>query len=78
MGGVRRREALRVVASYTFAVPDVYLTIGEAGPEVIEELARVLELRAADPSSRRCGTRTSDLGLEDGARALEVGCGTDR
>ena len=33
----------------TQPMPDVYLTIGQAAPAVIEELARVLELRAADP-----------------------------
>ena len=77
LGGVRRREAPRIAASYTFAVPDVYLTIGEAGPEVIEELARVLELRAADPQQQAMrDAYFSDLRLEDGTRALEVGCGT--
>jgi ubiquinone/menaquinone biosynthesis C-methylase UbiE len=58
-------------------MPDVYLTIGDAEPAVIEELARVLELRAADPQQQSMrDAYFSDLGLEDGARALEVGCGT--
>jgi ubiquinone/menaquinone biosynthesis C-methylase UbiE len=58
-------------------MPDVYLTIGDAEPAVIEELARVLELRAADPQQQAMrDAYFSDLGLENGARALEVGCGT--
>jgi len=65
------------VASYTFAVPDVYLTIGEAEPAVIEELARVLELRAADPQQQAMrDAYLADLDLDDGTRTLEVGCGT--
>jgi ubiquinone/menaquinone biosynthesis C-methylase UbiE len=58
-------------------MPDVYLTIGEAEPVVVEELARVLELRAADPQQQAMrDAYLSDLDLDDGTRALEVGCGT--
>lgn len=65
------------MASYTPSVPDVYLTIGDAEAAVIEELARVLELRAADPQQQAMrDAYFSDIGLEDGARVLEVGCGT--
>lgn len=58
-------------------MPDVYLTIADAEPAVIEELARVLELRAADPQQQAMrDTYFSDLDLDDGTLALEVGCGT--
>jgi ubiquinone/menaquinone biosynthesis C-methylase UbiE len=58
-------------------MPDVYLTIGQAAPAVIEELARVLELRAADPQQEAIrDAYFADLGLPSGARVLEVGCGT--
>ena len=56
---------------------DVYLTIGQAAPAVIEELARVLELRAADPQQGAMrDANLADLGLPSRARVLEVGCGT--
>lgn len=65
------------MASYTFRVPDVYLTIADADPAVIEELVRVLELRAADPQQQAMrDAYLADLGLEHGARVLEVGCGS--
>ena len=61
----------------TQPMPDVYLTIGQAAPAVIEELARVLELRAADPQQGAIrDAYFADLGLSSGARVLEVGCGT--
>jgi ubiquinone/menaquinone biosynthesis C-methylase UbiE len=56
---------------------DVYLTIGQAASAVIEQLARVLELRAADPQQGALrDAYFADLGLPSGARVLEVGCGT--
>jgi SAM-dependent methyltransferase len=57
-------------------VPDVYATITEADPAVVERLADILELRAADPQQREL--RDAYLGglPFDGARVLEVGCGT--
>jgi ubiquinone/menaquinone biosynthesis C-methylase UbiE len=58
-------------------MPDVYLTIADAEPEVIEGLARILELRAADPQQQAMrNAYFADLELESGARMLEVGCGT--
>ena len=39
-------------------MPDVYATIAEADAELQEQLAGVLELRAADPRSARCSTST--------------------
>ena len=58
-------------------MPDVYATIAEADPAVLEELAGVLELRAADP--RQKSLRESyfaELAIGDGSRVLEVGSGT--
>jgi ubiquinone/menaquinone biosynthesis C-methylase UbiE len=58
-------------------MPDVYLTISDAEPAVIEELSRVLELRAADPQQEAMRSAyLADLELERGARVVEVGCGT--
>jgi hypothetical protein len=60
-------------------MPDVYLTIGQAAPAVIEELARVLELRAADPQQGAMrDAYFADLGLPSGARVLEVGASGPR
>ena len=56
-------------------MPDVYLTIGQAAPAMIEELARVLEFRAADPQQgAKREAYFADLGLR-AAPVLEVGCG---
>jgi ubiquinone/menaquinone biosynthesis C-methylase UbiE len=58
-------------------VPDVYAAIREADREVVEELADILELRAAD--SQQQGMRAaylSDIEFPPNARVLEVGCGT--
>src|SRR5687767_9148945 len=58
-------------------MPDVYATIAAAAPTVQENLADVLELRAADPKQRRMLEQyTSRLALPTAARLLEVGCGT--
>ena len=58
-------------------MPDVYLTIADAEPAVVDELVRVLELRAADPQQQAMrDAYFSDLALAAGTRALEVGCGT--
>jgi SAM-dependent methyltransferase len=57
-------------------VPDVYATITEADPAVVEQLADILELRAADPQQRELrDAYLGELPL-DGTRVLEVGCGT--
>jgi ubiquinone/menaquinone biosynthesis C-methylase UbiE len=58
-------------------VPDVYVTIADAEPAVIDELVRVLELRAADPQQQAMrDVYFADLRLGPGTRALEVGSGT--
>jgi ubiquinone/menaquinone biosynthesis C-methylase UbiE len=56
---------------------DVYATITEADPAVLDQLAEVLELRAADPQQRAMReSYLADVPLGAGARVLEVGCGT--
>jgi ubiquinone/menaquinone biosynthesis C-methylase UbiE len=57
-------------------VPDVYVTIAEAEPAVVDQLAQILELRAADPEQRAMREAYfADVAFPDGARVLEVGCG---
>ena len=58
-------------------MPDVYATISEADEAVLDELARVLELRAADPRQKAMrDAYLSELAPGPGARVLEIGCGT--
>lgn len=58
-------------------MPDVYANIGEAHATVQARLTGVLELRAADREQRRMlESYTAELELPQGARVLEVGCGT--
>jgi ubiquinone/menaquinone biosynthesis C-methylase UbiE len=57
-------------------VPDVYATIAEAEPAVVERLTDILELRAADAQQREMReTYLSDIDFPPDARVLEVGCG---
>lgn len=58
-------------------MPDVYLTIAAAEPDVVGVLADILERRAADPQQR--AMREDYLAGVDfgrGARVVEVGCGS--
>ena len=58
-------------------MPDVYASIETADEAVQERLAEVLELRAADAAQQAMlEDYLRDLPLPDGARVLEVGCGT--
>jgi ubiquinone/menaquinone biosynthesis C-methylase UbiE len=58
-------------------MPDVYASIETADEAVQERLAEVLELRAADVAQQAMlEDYLADLPLPDGARVLEVGCGT--
>jgi ubiquinone/menaquinone biosynthesis C-methylase UbiE len=58
-------------------MPDVYASIETADEGVQERLAEVLELRAADAAQQAMlEDYLADLPLPDGARVLEVGCGT--
>ena len=57
-------------------LPDVYATITEAEPAVVEGLVDILELRAADPQQREMREAYfADIGFPAGARVAEVGCG---
>ncbi len=56
---------------------DVYATITEADRAVLDELARVLELRAADPRQKAMREAyLSELAPRPGDRVLEIGSGT--
>jgi ubiquinone/menaquinone biosynthesis C-methylase UbiE len=58
-------------------MPDIYSTVTEAAPRILEGLMTALELRAADPQQRAMlHTYLTDMALSQGARVLEVGCGT--
>jgi ubiquinone/menaquinone biosynthesis C-methylase UbiE len=57
-------------------VPDVYATITEAEPAVVERLVDILELRANDPQQREMReVYFSDIDFPSNARVAEVGCG---
>ena len=57
-------------------LPDVYATITEAEPAVVEGLVDILELRAADPQQREMREAYfADIGFPPGARVAEVGSG---
>jgi ubiquinone/menaquinone biosynthesis C-methylase UbiE len=57
-------------------LPDVYVTIAEAEPSVVEGLVDILELRAVDPQQREMREAYfADIAFPAGARVAEVGCG---
>jgi ubiquinone/menaquinone biosynthesis C-methylase UbiE len=58
-------------------MPDLYATIADADRSVQERLAEILELRASDVQQQAMlRAYLSEIELPQGARALEVGCGT--
>ncbi|MGH8071838.1 MAG: methyltransferase domain-containing protein [Candidatus Entotheonellia bacterium] len=58
-------------------MPDVYTKIVDAAPALLEGLMTVLERRAADPQQRAMlDTYLADAAIPQGARVLEIGCGT--
>jgi ubiquinone/menaquinone biosynthesis C-methylase UbiE len=58
-------------------MPDIYTKVTEAARQILEGLMTALELRAADPQQRAMlQTYLTDMALSQGARVLEVGCGT--
>ena len=58
-------------------MPDIYLTITAAEHDVLEQLIKVLEVRAADPQQQAMrNAYFADLRLPPAARVLEVGCGS--
>ena len=58
-------------------MPDPYATITDVAPAVVERVAEAMEVSAADPQQlAMVEAYVDDLALGDGARVLEVGCGT--
>lgn len=58
-------------------MPDLYAAITEVDPAVQKRLAALMELRAASSQQRAMlDTYLSDITFPEGARVLEVGCGT--
>jgi cyclopropane fatty-acyl-phospholipid synthase-like methyltransferase len=58
-------------------VADVYTQIASADRGVLENLTRVLELRAADPQQVAMrASYQSEIDLRPGSVLLEIGCGT--
>lgn len=57
-------------------MPDIYATITEADPQVVERIGEILELRAADEQQRTMrDSYLAEIAFPDHARVLEVGCG---
>ncbi len=58
-------------------MPDVYLTINDADPALLADIARGLEVRAALPQQVEIlNTYLGDIDFPENARVLDVGCGT--
>lgn len=58
-------------------MPDVYATIADADRRVQENLADIIELRAADPRYQAMvHSYLSGIAFAPDTRALEIGCGT--
>lgn len=58
-------------------MPDVYNAVTELDPAVAKQLGDAMELRATDPAQQAMlATYLDDLDLSDGARVVEIGCGT--
>ena len=57
-------------------MPDPFATITEASAEVLEDIARALELRGSDPQQQAIvRTYLADVPMSEGSHVLEVGCG---
>ena len=57
-------------------MPDLHTRITEQPPEVLEAIARSMEIRANEPAMRAITARyLGQLPRHDGMRVLEVGCG---
>jgi SAM-dependent methyltransferase len=58
-------------------MPDIYIRITQAPPNILEGLMAALEIRAADPQQRAMlNIYLKDIALPPNSRVLEVGCGT--
>lgn len=56
---------------------DYYNTITDIDPAIVENIANVLEIRAADPAQRRMlESYVAEIDFPAAARVLEIGCGT--
>jgi ubiquinone/menaquinone biosynthesis C-methylase UbiE len=56
---------------------DIYASIAQADPKIVQQLADRLELRAADPKQQAMlHAYLADVAFPDGAHVLEVGCGS--
>jgi ubiquinone/menaquinone biosynthesis C-methylase UbiE len=80
MVGVAQNHSLprvRRIMQTVGLMPDVYANITSAQPALVDQIARVLELRAADPQQRRMREAyLSEIAFPPNARVLDVGCGT--
>jgi ubiquinone/menaquinone biosynthesis C-methylase UbiE len=58
-------------------MPDVYANITSVSQTLVDQIADVLELRAADPQQRAMREAyLSEIAFPSSARVLDVGCGT--
>jgi ubiquinone/menaquinone biosynthesis C-methylase UbiE len=58
-------------------MPDIYATIAEADPAVVDGLAEILELRARDPQQQDMREAyLADIDFPPDARVVELGCGS--
>jgi ubiquinone/menaquinone biosynthesis C-methylase UbiE len=58
-------------------MPDVYASITDVDPAVVERVGEAMEISAADPQHRAMvAAYLDDLAAPAGARVLEIGCGT--
>lgn len=58
-------------------MPDLYANIADVDPEIQETLAAALEVRAAEPRQQEMlRTYLAWVDFPDGARVIDVGCGT--
>lgn len=58
-------------------MPDVFARIAEAPLPLLENIANVLELRASIPQQQEMQRAyLRDIDFQDGAKVLEIGCGT--
>ena len=58
-------------------MPDVYNTIVEAAPDMVKQVADVLEVRADDLQQKdMLASYLSEIEFPSEARVVEIGCGT--
>ena len=58
-------------------MPDLYATIAEIDPAIVEQIAHAMELRAANAQQRNMlDSYLSQIEFPNEAQVLEIGCGT--